>query len=352
MTKEEKLQIKAQREGQNVVSRFGTKGKVKTYHSYSKVDIEWEDGVITTQNWNVIKSEKGFYRSKEERSKDIALAKAEKFIGKTFKTKSGWTLEIVEYRDVFNVKVKWQDGSEAWVCMGDIRNRSLLPLNKVSVYGKGFFGEGRFVPRNRRAREGQEVVERSVYRTWQKLMQRMYSTNRGDTNNARSYLHVSLCEPWHNFQNFAEWAVEQVGYSNKDAKGRAWCLDKDILLEGNSIYSPETCVFVPNEVNAFFGIKSLGESEYGVNLIRGVTKNSKEGFISRCTNPLTSEREYLGYYDTQEEANQVYANRKNEVARLLADKWEGSLDSRVIDALNNFDVMSRARAVWKSRTLK
>lgn len=29
-----------------------------------------------------------------------------------------------------------------------------------------------------------------------------------------------------------------------------WHLDKDILLKGNKVYSPETCAFVPAKINS------------------------------------------------------------------------------------------------------
>ena len=32
-------------------------------------------------------------------------------------------------------------------------------------------------------------------------------------------------------------------------------LDKDILIKGNKIYSPKTCIFVPNDINVLFGEK-------------------------------------------------------------------------------------------------
>lgn len=49
---------------------------------------------------------------------------------------------------------------------------------------------------------------------------------------------------------FYEW-VRQHYY--KMDSGEAVELDKDILVKGNRLYSPDTCLFVPQKVNAFFG---------------------------------------------------------------------------------------------------
>jgi hypothetical protein len=54
-----------------------------------------------------------------------------------------------------------------------------------------------------------------------------------------------VCNEWHNFQNFAEWFCKNYC----DASMDKWQLDKDIIVPGNRVYSPETCCFVPNAVN-------------------------------------------------------------------------------------------------------
>lgn len=52
-----------------------------------------------------------------------------------------------------------------------------------------------------------------------------------------------------NFQLFADWCQKQVGYENIEANGKYWSLDKDIIEQGNKDYGPNTCCFIPNEVN-------------------------------------------------------------------------------------------------------
>jgi hypothetical protein len=59
-----------------------------------------------------------------------------------------------------------------------------------------------------------------------------------------SYKEVSICESWHNFQEFAEWF-----YSNHT---EGMVLDKDVLQRGEEFktYSPATCIFITSSRNS------------------------------------------------------------------------------------------------------
>ena len=52
----------------------------------------------------------------------------------------------------------------------------------------------------------------------------------------------------------------------KDDNGRLYHLDKDILVKGNKVYSPETCCFVPQEINSLLvtSVRSRGDQPIGV----------------------------------------------------------------------------------------
>lgn len=76
------------------------------------------------------------------------------------------------------------------------------------------------------------------YRTWKSMLRRCYDLNY----ERKTYKDCSVCEEWHLFSNFKAW-MEKQNYQGLH-------LDKDVLVKGNKVYSPDTCVFIPNEINA------------------------------------------------------------------------------------------------------
>ena len=80
---------------------------------------------------------------------------------------------------------------------------------------------------------------RHAYNCWHRMIERCHNPKYQET--CSTYIGCSICDEWKNFSNFFEWY--KVNY--KDG-----CeLDKDILVKGNKVYSPETCCFVPQEIN-------------------------------------------------------------------------------------------------------
>lgn len=155
------------------------------------------------------------------------------------------------------------------------------------------------------------------YQVWKDMLKRVYDT-KSHTRNP-TYIGCSVCEAWHLFSEFREWMETQ------DWEGKR--LDKDLLVPGNKLYSPETCCFLTPRLNVFLCDRSRDRGRLPV----GVCKSHKEGrYYSQCSDPFGKRRGYLGVFDTPEEAHEAWRKRKHELACQYADM---QTDPRVAEAL-------------------
>lgn len=100
------------------------------------------------------------------------------------------------------------------------------------------------------------------------------------------------------FQEFAAWCQVQVGYNAVDASGGVYEIDKDILYPSRRIYSPDTCRFVPAEVNCVFNTSAASRGEWPI----GVSFHKQRGKF-QATGRLGVKCVYLGLYATAAEAH-------------------------------------------------
>ena len=157
------------------------------------------------------------------------------------------------------------------------------------------------------------------YRTWTNVINRCYSIKY--QNKKPTYIGCRVSDEWLTFSNFKAW-MEKQNFEGMQ-------LDKDLLIEGNKVYCPETCVFVTPMVNNFTTDRGNDRGEWliGVNWDKGTNK-----FMSQCSNPFTKKQETLGRFDCEQEAHETWLKRKLELAYELAAIQE---DSRVAEALIN-----------------
>ena len=147
-------------------------------------------------------------------------------------------------------------------------------------YNVGYLGEGKY-------KVSENGKNTRVYDTWKAMLQRCYSEKEHERH--PTYIGCEVYEGWHNFQNFAKWYKDNY----YEVGNEKMCLDKDILFKGNKIYSPDTCIFVPETINKLFikNDKNRGESVIGATLC----KNGKYQAQCNIINPETgkSKQEYL-----------------------------------------------------------
>lgn len=154
-------------------------------------------------------------------------------------------------------------------------------------------------------RKQKRVWRCPYYRTWADMLQRCYDVKYQERN--PTYAGCTVSGDWHTFSNFKAWMETQ------DWQGRH--LDKDLLFEGNKIYSADTCVFVTQMVNKFTIDSGAARGEW---LIGVYWDQARGKFQSHCRNPFTKKQEYLGLFTTEQEAHEAWRKRKLELAYELA----------------------------------
>ena len=137
-------------------------------------------------------------------------------------------------------------------------------------------------------------VKHRAYSSWSNLLQSCYSPKFLEKHPALSG--YSVCDEWLYFSNFFKWW--------KDNYVEGWEIDKDMLVTGNKIYSPETCVYIPESLNKFINLKSGLSSKYPI----GAHASGKK-FQAEIRNEL-GVRTRIGRFDTAEEAHSAWLERK------------------------------------------
>jgi hypothetical protein len=108
-------------------------------------------------------------------------------------------------------------------------------------------------------------------------------------------------------------------------------LDKDLLSTGIKIYSPQTCVFLPPEINKIISCKGRNNG-----LKVGVYKY-RERYRAAINMGYTRN---LGLYDTEDEAHMAYAEAKKKHIKNTAKYYfsRGEISQKVFDALLNYSI--------------
>ena len=158
-------------------------------------------------------------------------------------------------------------------------------------------------------------------RYWHSMIRRCYSEKSHKRN--PTYIGCSVDTRWLKFSNFKSWFDEHYI--------QGWCLDKDILVQGNKIYSPNTCCFVPNEINTIFSHKTRER-----NLPQGVVFNRNKKYVARTR--IDGKEVHLGQFDNVLDAFNAYKEAKENWIKQVADKWKDKLEPRVYEALYNYQV--------------
>ena len=115
------------------------------------------------------------------------------------------------------------------------------------------------------------------------------------------------------------------------------CLDKDILFKGNKIYSPDTCVFVPNRINNLFTKRQNDRGEYPIGVYYHKSKFNPQCSIYADFNKKYKQK-HLGTFDTPEEAFHKYKKFKEQYIKEVAEEYKDLIPTKLYEAMCKYVV--------------
>lgn len=148
-----------------------------------------------------------------------------------------------------------------------------------------------------------------IYLTWRTMLERCYNPKFHERR--PTYKDCTVHPEWLYFSVFHAWMTEQEWEGNH--------LDKDLLIDGNKHYSPETCMFVPGKVNNFMTEKKNGRGDNASDLPIGVCLNTRgDRWVAFCSDH--GKPKYLGTFEDAEDAGRAYRVYKRKLAIALAQE--------------------------------
>ena len=143
------------------------------------------------------------------------------------------------------------------------------------------------------------------YSRWKSIYYRCYQSK--DNNSCKNYKSkgITMCSEWLNFEVFKIW-MENQEWEGKD-------IDKDLLISGNKIYSPETCVFIDRNINCFL---TSSKSIRGT-LPLGVSKGKSSGTYQSSIS-IDNKDVFLGFYNDKIKAHNSWQIAKASEAFTIA----------------------------------
>lgn len=149
------------------------------------------------------------------------------------------------------------------------------------------------------------------YSVWSNMIRRCYVDDKNRRPGFETpYIGCSVVEEWHRFSVFKSWMETQ------DWKGKQ--LDKDLKIHGNKVYGPETCIFIPREINILI---SLGRSskcglKKGLHMDGGRIRAEISRYGKKC---------HIGHFHKEEDAHQAWIFERKKYITEVSNKTESPI---------------------------
>ncbi|AHJ87178.1 hypothetical protein BCP8-2_140 [Bacillus phage BCP8-2] len=234
----------------------------------------------------------------------------EERLGSVRLNKHGSEMKVIEYNGAKDITVQFSKGDTVHTSWQMFNKGVVRSVYDKTVYGVGYIG-------------GEAYANEDAYNAWHRMMERCYNPKYKEKK--PTYEGCVVNPVWHNFQNFRMW-YELNYYS---IEGETMCLDKDILLKRNKVYSPTTCVYVPETINTLF---TKGNANRGY-LPIGVTEDKRTGKYMAQMHKKT-----IGYFGIPQEAFLAYKEAKEQHIKEVAEKYKHHIPIKLYEALLRYEV--------------
>lgn len=301
--------------------RVGVKNKMSNgqiaeiirYRKASDIDIMFEDKTIVNN-----RSYYSFIDGKISNPNYISNRLGEV----VFYNNCNQNCKIVKYIGATNIDIQFEDGTIIRnASYGTFKNKGYRNPNCPVVNSKYNYviGQGKY-----------NTINNTEIKTAHKgMFERCYDEMA--LKKHPTYIGCKICEDWSNFQMFAKWFDD-----NKWTNDEKLYVDKDILIKGNKLYSPETCILVPSKINKLF-IKS----DRLRNGLIGTWLNPKTNrYVAQCNYGCKTNRN-IGTFDTEIEAFYAYKEVKERYIKQIADDYKNKYSdfpNKLYEAMYSYKV--------------
>lgn len=239
-------------------------------------------------------------------SKEYMLKTKLERLGEERLNKQGCLMKIVQYNMANDIVVEFQDDYKYKIhtTYANFKKETVINPYYPSICGVGI--KGAKYPASYIDANG-NTIHTKGYDTFKSMITRCYNSRYHIQQ--PTYSDVWCCEEWLNRDNFEDWLRSQSNY-NKFLNG-GFALDKDILIKGNKIYSPDACCLVPQKINELF----QNDKQKKDGLPKGVKKHGDKYTAYCCVN---SKNTYIGTYDIEQDAFNAYKTFKESLIKQMA----------------------------------
>ncbi len=242
---------------------------------------------------------------------------------KDFIWHSGNSLEDNYYRNLYVMERKPYTILRRFVENGGVdTEEKILEIanskasDEPTVYGVGYWGMS------------DVDVHHWTYIKWTNMLMRCYSE--AFHKKQPNYIGCTVCDEWFNYSNYKKWCEENY-YTVEDEVIE---VDKDILHKGNTVYSPNNCVFAPKSINSLF----INAKASRGNLPIGIDRAKNGSFRVRVRKLGKKGQSVIGYYDNIIDAFEVYKENKEQLIQDTANKYKDKIPKKLYDAMMNWVV--------------